>query len=304
MLPARRYLTCLALIPAFLPLSRSAAEEDLASTCPSRDDVLAALDQLLVAKLDAKAAATVQVHDRGGNWEVQVGERKAAYADPGRNCAERVRVAAIFSALVLEPFGHEPAPAEAVSPPTPPPSEPRGRHTLEIAPQFIVVPNSAPNSGLQNTATSWGGSLRWAFSGARFGLTSGVSGATPFVLRFSRYEASLAKLSLDLSMRATLHAGRFGFGAEIGPYGAMIRVQGRGLAHNRTSWRFDGGGRLALRIDLQLGRMSLFLSAHAEWSTRRFTLVVDPGAGFVPSGEVGTAPRLWLGAMLGAAAGF
>jgi hypothetical protein len=48
-----------------------------------------------------------------------------------------------------------------------------------------------------------------------------------------------------------------------------------------------------------IGRwLSPFLAFQAEFSARRFSLMVDP------IGDVGTAPRIWLGLLAGASVAF
>jgi hypothetical protein len=293
MLFARPSFACLALAVWLVPRPAHAVEAVAAGNCPLTSDVTAALDQLLEKKLDPAAPAVVTVRDLGETWEVEVAGRGASYPDPSRNCAERVRVAAVFAALVLEPPDREaPARADTVAKaPTQPAS--LHKHGLELAPEFVV----APGSGTRDAANGWGGGLRWASTGDFLGVSVGVNGVVPVVVKVNQHEASLGRLSFDVSARLSWRAGRVGFGTELGPYGALLFAQGRNLQASSSSTHLDAGARLAVRLSVQSPWISPFLALQGELGARQFDLVVDP------SGSVGTAPRVWLGLLLGGALG-
>jgi len=294
MVSTRRCLGWLILASVIEPPLGHAAIVDSDGDCPASAEVDAALAQLLRAGSGSSAAVTVR--DLGTSWTVQVAGRSATYSDPGRNCLERTRIAAVFAALVLEPpdvGDPSPAPPIRESAGSAQPRQIRA-HRLALAPEFLV----APGAGQRSSALTWGGSLRWLASGERFGLTAGLEASYPAVAKVQEYELSLARISLDTSASISWRWGPAELGVEIGPYAALLLAHGRGLDPNGSSTHFDAGGRLGLRAET-IGRwLSPFLAFQAEFSARRFSLMVDP------IGDVGTAPRIWLGLLAGASVAF
>ena len=292
----RRQVGCIVLACVLAPCPSLAASVDEGEDCPLGADVDAALAQLLRTKVDRPASSTVTVRDQGASWSVEVAGRSATYSDPARDCSERTRIAAVFAALVLEPPELEDAVPEAsVDKPKALALPPRpGIQRLDLAPEFLF----SPAMGGRNTAVTWGGSLRWLVAGVRYGMTVGLGAGYPAVVKVPGYEASLGRLTLDTSAHVRWHSDSVEFGMEIGPYGGLLLAGGRGLYDNATSTHMDAGGRLGVRIAAKGRRFSPFLALKAEMSARRFSLVVEP------SGEVGTAPRVWLGLLAGGAIPF
>jgi hypothetical protein len=271
------------------PSLGQAAMVDSDADCPAGAEVEVALAQLL---RDRTSSAAVTVRDLGTSWTAQAAGRSATYSDPDRNCLERTRIAAVFAALVLEPpeMG-DPSPAAPIRK-SAGSAQPRQLrvHRLALAPEFLV----APGAGQRSSALTWGGSLRWLASGERFALTAGLQASYPAVTKVQEYELSLARVSLDTSASLSWCWGPAELGIEIGPYGALLLSHGRGLSPNGSSTHFDAGGRLGLRAQTIGHLVSPFLAFQAEFSARRFSLVVDPVR------DVGTAPRIWLGLLAGA----
>jgi hypothetical protein len=264
---------------------------DSTGDCPASAEVDVALGQLLSHKSDRTSSAAVMVRDLGTSWSVDVAGRSATYSDPDRNCPERTKIAAVFAALVLEPpdMGESsPPPSLRESTGSPQPRLP-SVYRLDLAPEFVI----APGAGERGSALSWGGSLRWLASGERFGVTAGLQASYPAVAKVKEYEMSLARISLDASARLSWRWGAAELGIELGPYGALLLAHGRGLDPSASSTHIDAGGRFALRVQTTGSRVSPFLAFQAELSARHFSLTVDP------IGEVGTAPRLWLGLLAG-----
>jgi hypothetical protein len=292
MISTRRCLGWLILALLLYPRLARPALADSAGSCPASAEVDAALAQLLSARSDRASSAAVTVQDLGTSWSVQVAGRSATYSDPDRNCLERTRIAAVFAALVLEPpdVGEpSPAPPMVRSTFSTPPRQP-GAHRLDIAPEFLF----APGAGERSSAMTWGGSVRWLASGERFGLTAGLEASYPAVIKVPGYELSLARVSLDISATVSWRLGAAELGIELGPYVAVLLARGRGLSPNGSSTHIDAGGRLGLRARTTGRWLSPFLALQAEVSARHFSLMVDP------IGDVGTAPRIWLGLVAGA----
>jgi hypothetical protein len=292
MFDSRSRIACLTFATALLAGGRVARAEESPSDCPQLAEVASRVDQLLVRQTGASAADQIEIRDRGASWEIEVADHQASYADPNRDCAERVRVATVFAALALEPPDRE-VPVAVVAPPEVPQAAPAPvvRQGLEVAPELVL------GLGGSGTATAWGGALRWQISGARLGLGAGLGGMLPAIVRAGPYEAQLARTTFDVSPRARLRAGPASFGLDLGPFVGLLFAKGRNLSPGGSSTSFDAGARLALRVELAWRRISPFLAARGEVGVRRFQMSVEP------SGEVGTAPRVWLGMMLGAALG-
>jgi hypothetical protein len=291
MFDPRLRMACLA--GALLTSMRVASAEERQSDCPRVAEVTSRLEQLLVSGVDASGAAeNIVVRDHGATWEIDVAGHRASYVDPARDCPERVRVATVFAALVLEPPNRE-APAQVVGAPVGPASLPRSsmHQGLELAPELVL--------GLRagDSVSAWGGGLRWQLSGVRMGLTAGLRGMMPAVVRAGAYEASLARMVFDVSPRVWLRSGSASFTLEMGPFAGLLFARGRNLSPGGSSANLDAGGRAAVRVELTRPRLSPFLAVQGEVSLRRFRFLVEP------SGEVGTAPRVWLGLLLGAALG-
>jgi len=292
MISTRQSLAWLILVSAIDARFSQAAMVDSTGDCPRGADVDVALAQVLSARSDRAPSAVVTVRDLGTSWSIQVAGRSATYFDPDRNCVERTKIAAVFAALVLEPPdlgdpSSTTSPREATG--STQPRLPRG-HRLALAPEFLV----APGSGQRNSAMTWGGSMRWLGSGEHFGLSAGVQASYPAVVKVQEYELSLTRMSLDASASLSWRWSAAELGIEIGPYGALLLARGRGLYPNAASTHIDAGGRLGLRAQTVGRRVSPFLALQAEFSVRRFTLMVEP------IGDVGTAPRVWLGLLAGA----
>lgn len=260
-----------------------AATVEAEGDCPRGPDVEAALAPLLRSSPQRQSTAVVTVRDLGLSWSVHVAGRTGTYPDPDRGCAERTRIAAIFAALVLEPPQME-------EPPVVPAARVRPRtHRLDLAPAFLF----APGAGERDSSRTWGGSLRWSITGERAGLAVGLEAGAPSVANGQQYGVSLARISFDTSARVAWRVRTAELGFEFGPYGGLLRARGQGLYANTSSTHLDAGGRVAVRLGSASRRIWPFLALFAQFSARRFSLVVDP------SGEVGTAPRIWLGLQLG-----
>jgi hypothetical protein len=119
----------------------------------------------------------------------------------------------------------------------------------------------------------------------------------PTVVRAGAYQARLARMTFDLSPRAWLHVGPASFTLELGPFAGLLFARGRNLSPDDSSTSLDAGARLAVRVELAWRKVSPFLAAQGEVSARRFQMLIEP------SGDAGTAPRVWLGLLLGAAFG-
>lgn len=274
-------LGCLTLA-AGMGTSRGAlADQD---GCPRLEDVVAGLGQVLTTGQAEEAAAEILIRDQGASWSIEVRGRSSSYSDPGRHCAERARVAAVFAALALEPLETE----EPVVAPTEPPA-PARRLSLEAGAQLVL----ATLAQGRNTPLGGGGQVRIVRSGEHLGVSLGIEAAAFSKLNLGWYGASITRAACDLSGRVSWALGSLILAGELGPYLALLRVRGTGLDATSGVNRVDMGGRVGLLVRLD-SRLAPFLALQAELGARRFDLTV------APSGNIGSAPRLWLGLVVGA----
>jgi hypothetical protein len=261
------------------------ARADEVSECPRLADVVTGLGQVLTTEQTENAADEMMVRDQGATWSIEVRGHAASYSDPSRNCAERARVATVFAALALEPLETE----EPVVAPTPPPA-PTRRLTLEAGAQLVL----ATLAQGRNTPLGGGGQVRIVRSGKHLGVSLGIEAAAFSKLNLGWYGASITRAACDLSGRVSWALGSLILAGEVGPYLALLRVRGTGLDATSGVNRVDIGGRVGLLVRLD-SRLAPFLALQAELGARRFDLAV------APSGNIGSAPRLWLGLVVGAA---
>jgi hypothetical protein len=254
--------------------------------CPRLGEVVAGLKQVLTTEQAEDAANQIVIRDEGENWSIEVRGHTSLYWDPGRNCTERARVAAVFAALALEPVDTEEAPPPVRVEEAPHPR----RFSLEAGPQVVL----ATRAQARNTPVGGGGQVRVIRSGERLGVALGVEAARFSELDLGGYGASMARAACDLSGRILLFPGGVTVAGELGPSFVLLRVRGTGLATSPSANRFDVGARAALLARLRT-RWAPFVSVQAEVGTRRFDLAVHP------SGSIGLAPRLWLGLAVGGA---
>ncbi len=277
----RGLLGCLTLATGVCTSGDARAADD----CPRLADVVAGLGQVLTTQQAEEAAGQIVIRDQGVSWSIEVGSHASTYADPARNCAERARVATVFAALALEPARDDEPPR-----PSPQAESPPARFSFEAGPLVVL----ALLAQAHNWSVGWGGQARLIRSGERLGLSLGLEAAAFSRLELEGYGVSITRAAIDLSGRILFWPGQFVLAGELGPSLAVLRVHGSGLAESPASSRVDVGARAAITGRLRT-RLAPFLALQAELGARRFGLTVHP------SGEIGAAPRLWLGLVVGGA---
>jgi hypothetical protein len=270
--------------------SQAAEAEDVPRCeCPSVADVEAGLAQVLTTRLGSRSAAGIEIHDQGPTWTIEVLGHASTYSDPSRDCAERGRVAVVFAALILEPLeGDLPAGLSGRDEKKAPARE-VGPYSLAVAPLFVWTAGAQGHS----TPVGLGGQARLGVSGRRFGFSFGGEAAAFSKLDLGRYGASFSRAAFDLSARVSWRMGWLGLSADLGPYLAFLRVSGSGLSEGATSTHADAGARGAILARLLPLRLSPFVALQAHAGIRQFDLAVDP------SGNIGRAPLVWVGLLLG-----
>jgi len=290
--------------------------------CPSQ----AAVMRALLPALGHDAAAPVQapgpegepprVTDLGDRFEISAFGQTRQYADAGRDCAERARVAAVFITLALNPpvTPFRPRPPPPPPPPTEtttrrpaPPEPPPGPRAAPVRAgetgRWLTVGVSArvdgPMDGASATAgVAAGAELQAATEWRLFGVAASVGMLAPTESTLQSVEVRQQRfpLSLAVTARRELPRGITAVGA-VGLALVPFTLRGDGLGSAQPATRIDAGARIALDLLLPglVRRAAPFLGVHAEYFPRRYTLDVGH------LGDIGTTSRFWLGASLGVA---
>jgi len=132
---------------------------------------------------------------------------------------------------------------------------------------------------------TWGGALRWLASGEHFGLTAGLEGSYPAVVKVQEYELSLARISIDTSASLCWRWSTAELGIALGPMGLCCLPRARSV----SKCEIHAHGRRRAPWVSRSNHRSMgvaFLALQAELSARRFSLMVDP------IGNVALAPRV------------
>jgi hypothetical protein len=214
------------------------------------------------------------------------------YAEPGRDCDERARAAAVFIALALNPPLAPPGPAPTVrDAPAPPPPPASARWLdLAVAARADGGPGQAvgPAIGAEiHAAAGW----RWLGVAATAGILAPSEGTySSITVRQQRFPLSLALTARrDVSQRLAIAGAA---GAALVP----LTVRATAIDGGPSSTRLDAGIRLAFELRFRATpRLAPFVDLHAEFFPRAYELQVDP------LGTIGSTGRFWLGVSAGVA---
>jgi hypothetical protein len=281
---------------------------DAVGACPTRDAVLEALQPVLVPA-GARGTAPPRVSDLGDRFEVTAAGQVAQYADAGRDCVERARVAAVFIALALNPPAAlagpaEPKPPTIVSPPPPPlrvePVVPPPRwFGLELGARL-----DGALAGVSGSSVVFGVEVRGAIGRGAFGATVGAAALSSTVNNYESPNTSQVipvreqrfPLSAGVMARLRLPASLEG-SADVGLAVVLLTLRGEELAIVQDATRLDVGARagVGVRMRREEGGLAPFLRLHFEFFPRPYSLEV------APLGMIGTTRRFWLGATAGVA---
>ncbi len=282
--------------------------------CPSPAAVERAVAELTSRErarpeLDEGARRSLVLEDLGTRFRVSLSGRTREYADEGRDCERRTRLAAVFIALVLTgDEGAEDAPAAtetpgaaapAASSAPPPPRRAPSPREHERASRFFAdaaarVAFAPKNSGL---VVLPGAELGVSFMPGDLGVRLAV--AAPFVtgtLAVGPASARVARYPVSLLARYQLHLAPFVATLEAGAEGALLTVAREDGSHAHT--RVDVAGRLGLGLALAGFRVSPVLNAFVEAVPLRFPLALEP------DGVLEKTPALWVGATAGLCVAF
>ena len=324
----RRLATCRRAVAALLACAglglpaRAAAADDGAAalisvdgSCPDEPAIDGAITALIPRGVAAlPETARVAVVDLGETYRVAVKAEGTARArlfrDPGRDCEQRARFAAVFIVLTLLPpeLAIRPPPP---APPPPPPPSPELRPAPPVpAPVPVVAPGPAPRrwrlevtallDGAPPAAASTamlatGGEVRAARTLGPVALALGIGVEPRTSFSVGGLDGRATRLPMDLSLRLPRALGGVELAGEVGLAVAPVHAEGLGTAQPASGTRLDVGARagLALRFARPGARLAPFLGLHVVLFPWPYELTVKPAGG------LGTTPVLWLGARAG-----
>jgi hypothetical protein len=326
----------LAALTAFAPAPAAADASVViagsAASCPAPAAVAAALAVAVpnavvtIASVDA-VTASARIEDLGTRYRVRVGAAERVADDPGRDCGERARVAAIFVALTLFPpaagarSATQPTTQPATRPTTPPASRPttppvaaREAGAAAVEPHetvaTVVARASRPRAawhgevelvplvlfapgGAGSTATA-AGEVRAHVGTRRLGLTLGAEVDGNLDRTLAHGTARLSRYAFDLGAFAGWTPGRVGFVGDLGVVLASLSARGQGVGTDASSTGLEVGIRTAIGARVWLTRrIGIAANAALVAVPHRVDLVAPP------VGSLGTAPRYWVTLGLG-----
>ena len=239
----------------------------------------------------------VIAEDNGEAYGVEVGGQRRSFADPGRHCDERARMAAVFAAMALE----SPTAAAPLTRIDTPSTPSRTHLGIEPTAALEVLPAGAASS------VSGGGSLRvvvesrersggWSLGGS---LAAGAR--SPFTSTLSGRELSVVQIPIDASLR-----GSFRRGAVEGTLEAGLLVAIALATWQNAATTYQGGGAGAgLRAGLFLRvwlspRCAAVVGAELD-ELLRSTAITECANASCASGAIrlGELPTLQLAAFAG-----
>jgi hypothetical protein len=288
-----------------------------ADACPAPAAVAAALAAVAPGeRVEVGApeqAASARIDDLGPRYRVQVGQAARTIEDPGRDCKERARVAAIVVALTLFPPSAGGARGgSAARPPTPAAPRRAARAVDAEMPAGLVAAGAGAGrrsrwhaeieltplvslaAGRGDWAATAAGALRIRAGAGRLGLSLGAEAGGDVDRRLTRGAATLGRYGFDLGAYAASPLRRIGVVGELGLALAALHAAGRDIGAAATSTGLELGIRAGVAARVWLTR-SLGVSATAAVVVVPQTLdLVAP-----PAGSLGTTPRVWIGLGLG-----
>jgi hypothetical protein len=277
-----------------------------ASSCPRPDLVLSELAMLLPPerlgpRLRALAgpAPVVELIDLGVPFQVVVAGRVREYRDERRDCTHRVRVAAVFVALTIDPASiampPPPPPPVTVSEAAPPPAPmpPPAALRLDVAAALNAGVGSADRVAHPGVA------LRLALGRGPLAFAAGAIALLPVDTSVGGVSLRQWRLPFDAGIRASLGGGRFASYGELGLCAAVVSETARDLASGGSGTAVEIGARAAVGVRTTgASRFAPFVALHAE-------LIPSPAEIYaLPRGAAGHTPYVWIGASAGATVAF
>jgi len=272
---------------------------EAAGQCPERAAVMAALQPVLGEEALRSTHGLSRVSDLGDRFEVVALGQTRQYADPGRDCAERARVAAVFIALTVMPpmFAMPPPPAlpaaRVVAPPPPVvrPAPPGPTLWTSVGAGALVDGGSGGGS----TDFAPGVEVNAAIGRGALGAAATAGFLAPIESRLSSVVVHQQRFPCSVGVIGRRALSRLEASVSAGVALVPFTLRADGLAAPQSGTRIDTGGRLAfeLRFPVLDRRLAPFVDVHAEYFPRPYMIDVDP------LGTIGSTGRFWLGATAG-----
>jgi len=251
--------------------SAEALTMNVVGACPDGEAVRRLLAGLVSP--DEARAAPVSVQDRGDRYRISVRKTGLMVEDPGRDCAERARRAAVIAAGELH------APKVVHGPPT---------WTVEKGVVFDVAPTTG--------ALAWapGAEIRGAWGSNAWSLVGAAGARGPATLELDNgWRAELLRFPLDAGARLTSYRWRLRPWVTVGGSATVTGIIGQEVVQTERVWRLDLGALAMVGATLRVtGRLGVAAAIAVRWQPRTYQLQVDP------AGRVGETPSWWFGLSL------
>ncbi|HEY8927223.1 MAG TPA: hypothetical protein VIU64_22725 [Polyangia bacterium] len=270
--------------------------------CPTQGAVMSLLSPVLAADSLPAAAEPPRVIDLGDRYVVAAAGQSGLYSDPGRDCGERARVAAVFIALALNPPALAAAsPAPVAAPPPEPlprpvaakPPSPAGRAWREVAVAGRV--DLAFDEADAPGDVTAGPELRLATGREEWGVALTAAALWPTTTQFAAVSVRQQRFPFGATVvfRRPVKSW-LELGGEAGLALAVLRLRANEIEANTASTRLDLGARLVLEAVGPRGDgWALFAALRGEIFPRVYVLDTDPLK------KVGVTHHYWWGASLG-----
>jgi len=260
--------------------------------CPGAEAVTAALRSALGSDAKVGVSEPPRVSDQGDRFSVAAAGQVQQYADPGRDCEERARAAAVFIALALNPPLAPPGPAPTVRDAPAPPPPPASARWLDLA-----VAARADGGPGQAVGPAIGAEIHAAAGWRWFGVaaTAGVLAPSDGTYASVTVHQQRFPLSLALTARRNL-SERLALAGAVGAALVPLTLRATALEGGPSQTRLDAGIRFAVELRFRATqRLAPFVDLHAELFPRAYELQVDP------LGIIGSTGRFWIGVSAGVA---
>jgi hypothetical protein len=295
-----------ALLAGFLLASRAVAED--AQSCPDRASVREALSALASDEQSRAALAEVEraeleLEDLGDRYRVTVNGRAREYSDPNRDCKARAQVAAVFTALVLNPSSDQTAEEPAPAPP-PPVATPAPVATPLVSEQTrrpldVRVGAALSFAPVKDTPRAAGLLVRVAYSWHAWGLElGGVLPASSAELAVGAARAAVLRYPIDFGARFSCAAGPLEADVEGGAILSVLRLRDLSEGAREPVTRLEPGARLGAGLRLRRLAVSPAAGVYSAFIPVRYPLALEP------SGVLAHTPAVWFGAWVGLSAAF
>jgi hypothetical protein len=276
----------------------------LKSACPGRDLLVSELTPLLRGyALSDSADLFAEIEDLGESYTVNVAGASREVRDPGRQCLDRARVAAVFLALNLPSSPPPPPPPRTAAPRVQSPDNLERDLVAHVAPPTrllrafemrpFALAEAAQGAGVASTGVGLAASLRFG-SVAITLLGAATTATTPYQGNGEPTRFELRRLPFAALLGWETSLGMLGVGAETGLALDVLRFDGKTVPHAEQALRVNPGLRFNAVLRVRASRrLSAELMPIVAWFPRTYLVRVEP------SQLLAETPRFWLGVSLG-----